>query len=82
MLFHVHDVGNKGYLSREDIILVGESLLFLCRKMEGDQYLSAVSDLMKEAFELVDELQREKKLTMEKEKEKEKEKEEPKEPIR
>ncbi|ORY07182.1 TBC-domain-containing protein [Neocallimastix californiae] len=61
MLFHVHDTGHKGYLSREDIILVGESLLFLCRKMEGDQHLSAVSDLMKEAFELAEELKKEKK---------------------
>jgi len=62
MLFHVHDTQNKGYLSREDIILVGESLLFLCRKMEGDQHLSAVSDLMKEAFELADEIKEEKKI--------------------
>jgi hypothetical protein len=61
MLFHVHDTGHKGYLSREDIILVGESLLFLCRKMESDQYLNAVSDLMKEAFELEVELKEEKK---------------------
>ncbi|ORX58362.1 TBC-domain-containing protein [Piromyces finnis] len=62
MLFHVHDTQHKGYLSREDIILVGESLLFLCRKMEGDQHLSAVSDLMKEAFELADELKEEEKI--------------------
>jgi len=61
MMFAVHDTNHKGYLSREDIISVGETLLFLCRKMEGDQHLSAVSNLMKEAFILAEEIKKEKK---------------------
>jgi len=68
LLFYVHDTGHKGYLNREDIISLGETLLFLCRKMDNDQHLSAVSDLMKDAFDLSDELKEKEKELKEKQK--------------
>ena len=42
-LFSVHDTNKDGYLSKEEVLQLSESLLFIFRNEPGDQYLAAVS---------------------------------------
>ena len=52
--FTLHDSDKDGFLSREDLIELSESLLFLFRKMQlkSDSPLGAVSTLLNRAFKL------------------------------
>ena len=44
--FRIHDADNDDNLSKEEIIQLSESLLFICRKEDGDKHLNAVSQLI------------------------------------
>lgn len=55
LFFALHDSDQDEYLSREEILQVSESLLFLFRKEapeDGDMYLGAVSHWLKMALEI------------------------------
>ncbi|KZP01665.1 TBC-domain-containing protein [Calocera viscosa TUFC12733] len=55
--FTVHDKDKDGFLSRDDVLQLSESLLFIFRNEIGDAYLGAVSNFMANAFEYGDALQ-------------------------
>ncbi|KAJ3114339.1 hypothetical protein HK100_001690, partial [Physocladia obscura] len=50
--FTIHDDDKDGFLNKEEVIQVYESLFFLLRKEEGDKYLNSVSTLLQRAFEI------------------------------
>ncbi|KAJ3052498.1 hypothetical protein HK097_006137, partial [Rhizophlyctis rosea] len=52
LVFELHDGDGDGNLSREEIIQLSESLLFLLRREEGDRHLGSVSGLLNRAFML------------------------------
>ncbi|KAJ3340575.1 hypothetical protein HDU83_007012 [Entophlyctis luteolus] len=53
LFFRLHDEDGDGFLNKEEVIQVSESLLFLLRKEEpADKYLSSVSQMMQRAFEI------------------------------
>ncbi|KAJ3074761.1 hypothetical protein HDU98_010351 [Podochytrium sp. JEL0797] len=53
LFFNLHDDDADGFLNKEEVILVSESLLFLLRKEDGDLYLKSMSGLMQRAFEIM-----------------------------
>ncbi|KAH9812374.1 hypothetical protein DFH28DRAFT_1061793 [Melampsora americana] len=57
VFFALHDSDKDGSLSKDEVLQLSESLLFIFRNEPGDQYLAAVSKLMQNAFEYADALQ-------------------------
>lgn len=52
--FNLHDNNKDGFLTKDEVLKMSESLLFIFRNEPGDQYLAAVSRLMQNAFEYAD----------------------------
>lgn len=54
LFFELHDSDNDGFLIKDEVIQLSESLLFLLRREEGDEarHLGAVSGLLNRAFML------------------------------
>ncbi|KAI5481518.1 GTPase activating protein [Pseudohyphozyma bogoriensis] len=50
-IFSVHDKDGDGYLTKDEILQLSESLLFIFRNEPGDRYLGSVSNLMQNLFE-------------------------------
>lgn len=50
MVFNMHDQESKGFLTKEEIIYLSESLLFLTRFEETYKYLDSISTLMQRAL--------------------------------
>ncbi|ORY75652.1 rab-GTPase-TBC domain-domain-containing protein [Leucosporidium creatinivorum] len=50
-LFNVHDSNHDGYLTKDEVLQVSESLLFIFRNEPGDRYLGSVSNLIQNLFE-------------------------------
>ncbi|EJU03585.1 TBC-domain-containing protein [Dacryopinax primogenitus] len=55
--FTLHDKDKDGFLTRDDVLQLSESLLFIFRNEIGDAYLGTVSNFMTNAFEYGDALQ-------------------------
>ncbi|EIN09433.1 TBC-domain-containing protein [Punctularia strigosozonata HHB-11173 SS5] len=55
--FNLHDKNKDGYLTRDEVLTLSESLLFIFRFEAGDAYLGAVSRFMSNVFEFGDALQ-------------------------
>ncbi|KZT21183.1 TBC-domain-containing protein [Neolentinus lepideus HHB14362 ss-1] len=54
--FNLHDKNKDGYLTKDEVLTLSESLLFIFRFEIGDAYLGAVSRFMTNAFEYGDAL--------------------------
>ncbi|KAF8269656.1 TBC-domain-containing protein [Lactarius quietus] len=54
--FNLHDKNKDGFLTKDEVLTVSESLLFIFRYEIGDAYLGAVSRFMSNAFEYGDAL--------------------------
>ncbi|KAK2463836.1 hypothetical protein APHAL10511_004141 [Amanita phalloides] len=54
--FHLHDKNKDGHLTKDEVLTLSESLLFIFRYEVGDAYLGAVSRFMSNAFEYGDAL--------------------------
>ncbi|KZT70826.1 TBC-domain-containing protein [Daedalea quercina L-15889] len=54
--FNLHDKNKDGYLTKDEVLTLSESLLFIFRYEVGDAYLGAVSRFMSNAFEYGDAL--------------------------
>ncbi|CAG8711604.1 20682_t:CDS:2, partial [Dentiscutata erythropus] len=54
LFFNLHDGDKDGYLLKEEILQLSESLLFIFRFRQDDNYLSSVSNFIKNAFEYSD----------------------------
>ncbi|KAI0369748.1 TBC-domain-containing protein, partial [Pilatotrama ljubarskyi] len=54
--FNLHDKNKDGYLTKDEVLTLSESLLFIFRHEVGDAYLGAVSRFMSNAFEYGDAL--------------------------
>ncbi|KAF5338621.1 hypothetical protein D9611_012738 [Ephemerocybe angulata] len=54
--FNLHDKNKDGYLTKDEVLVLSESLLFIFRFEVGDAYLGAVSRFMTNAFEYGDAL--------------------------
>lgn len=54
--FNLHDKNNDGYLTKDEVLTLSESFLFIFRHEIGDAYLGAVSKFMTNAFEYGDSL--------------------------
>ncbi|TBU39769.1 rab-GTPase-TBC domain-containing protein [Dichomitus squalens] len=54
--FNLHDKNKDGYLTKDEVLTLSESLLFIFRNEVGDAYLGAVSRFMSNAFEYGDAL--------------------------
>ncbi|KAI0796190.1 TBC-domain-containing protein [Abortiporus biennis] len=54
--FNLHDKNKDGFLTRDEVLTLSESLLFIFRFEIGDAYLGAVSRFMSNAFEYGDAL--------------------------
>ncbi|PLW14373.1 hypothetical protein PCASD_19392 [Puccinia coronata f. sp. avenae] len=57
--FSLHDGDKDGYLTKDEVLQLSESLLFIFRNEPGDHYLAAVSKLMQNSFEYADAMQKE-----------------------
>ncbi|KAH7105928.1 TBC-domain-containing protein [Auriculariales sp. MPI-PUGE-AT-0066] len=57
--FTLHDKDKDGYLTRDEVLTLSESLLHIFRYERGDAYLGAVSRFMTNAFEYGDTLAQE-----------------------
>ncbi|GAA95389.1 uncharacterized protein L969DRAFT_44592 [Mixia osmundae IAM 14324] len=55
--FTLHDNNKDGALTKDEVLQLSESLLFIFRNEPGDQYLGAVSNLMQNCFEYAEALQ-------------------------
>ncbi|KZP13221.1 TBC-domain-containing protein [Athelia psychrophila] len=55
--FNLHDKNKDGFLSKDEVLTLSESFLFIFRYEIGDAYLGAVSRFMTNAFEYGDALQ-------------------------
>ncbi|KAJ2923599.1 hypothetical protein H1R20_g13497, partial [Candolleomyces eurysporus] len=55
-LFNLHDKNKDGFLTKDEVLTLSESLLFIFRFEVGDAYLGAVSRFMSNAFEYGDAL--------------------------
>ncbi|KAL1916336.1 uncharacterized protein VTP21DRAFT_5953 [Calcarisporiella thermophila] len=51
LFFALHDRDSDGVLTREDVLQMAETLLFIFRRAESDQYLNAVSAFIRNAYE-------------------------------
>ncbi|KAH7885777.1 rab-GTPase-TBC domain-containing protein [Phlebopus sp. FC_14] len=54
--FNLHDKNKDGYLTKDEVLTLSESFLFIFRYEIGDAYLGAVSRFMTNAFEYGDTL--------------------------
>ncbi|KAG1738928.1 rab-GTPase-TBC domain-containing protein [Suillus paluster] len=54
--FNLHDKNKDGYLTKDEVLTLSESFLFIFRYEIGDAYLGAVSKFMTNAFEYGDSL--------------------------
>ncbi|KAF9525105.1 rab-GTPase-TBC domain-containing protein [Crepidotus variabilis] len=54
--FNLHDKNKDGYLTKDEVLTLSETLLFIFRFEIGDAYLGAVSRFMSNAFEYGDAL--------------------------
>ncbi|TFK39517.1 rab-GTPase-TBC domain-containing protein [Crucibulum laeve] len=54
--FNLHDKNKDGYLTKDEVLTLSESFLFIFRYEVGDAYLGAVSRFMTNAFEYGDAL--------------------------
>ncbi|GAW04472.1 TBC-domain-containing protein [Lentinula edodes] len=54
--FNLHDKNKDGFLTKDEVLTVSESFLFIFRFEVGDAYLGAVSRFMTNAFEYGDAL--------------------------
>ncbi|KAL6306255.1 TBC-domain-containing protein [Sparassis latifolia] len=54
--FNLHDKNKDGFLTKDEVLTLSESLLFIFRFEIGDAYLGAVSRFMSNAFEYGDAL--------------------------
>ncbi|KAI0080218.1 TBC-domain-containing protein [Panus rudis PR-1116 ss-1] len=54
--FNLHDKNKDGFLTKDEVLTLSESLLFIFRHEIGDAYLGAVSRFMSNAFEYGDAL--------------------------
>lgn len=54
--FNLHDNNKDGYLTKDEVLTLSESFLFIFRHEIGDAYLGAVSKFMTNAFEYGDSL--------------------------
>jgi len=54
--FNLHDKNKDGFMTKDEVLTVSESLLFIFRFEIGDVYLGAVSRFMSNAFEYGDAL--------------------------
>ncbi|KAF4611272.1 hypothetical protein D9613_006620 [Agrocybe pediades] len=54
--FNLHDKNKDGYLTKDEVLTLSESFLFIFRYEIGDAYLGAVSRFMTNAFEYGDAL--------------------------
>lgn len=54
--FNLHDKNKDGFLTKDEVLTISESLLFIFRYEIGDAYLGAVSRFMSNAFEYGDAL--------------------------
>ncbi|KAH8089610.1 putative GTPase-activating protein [Filobasidium floriforme] len=52
--FHLHDKNKDGFLTKDEVIQLSESLLFIFRNEPGDAYLAAVSKFILNAFDFGD----------------------------
>ncbi|EIW71253.1 hypothetical protein TREMEDRAFT_71100 [Tremella mesenterica DSM 1558] len=52
--FNLHDKNKDGYLTKDEVIQLSESLLFIFRNEPGDVYLAAVSKFILNAYEFGD----------------------------
>lgn len=52
--FELHDKDGDGYLTKDEVIRLSESLLFIFRNEPGDIYLAAVSRFILNAYEFGD----------------------------
>ncbi|GJJ73798.1 TBC1 domain family member 8/9 [Entomortierella parvispora] len=61
LFFDMHDLNKDGTLSRDEILGMSESLLFIFRFDDGDSYLSAISNFIRNAFEFAEKVESPKK---------------------
>ncbi|KAM0755549.1 TBC-domain-containing protein [Meredithblackwellia eburnea MCA 4105] len=50
-IFTVHDKDHDDYLTKDEVLQLSESLLYIFRNEPGDRYLGSVSNLMQNLFE-------------------------------
>ncbi|KAG0243797.1 hypothetical protein BGW41_001309 [Actinomortierella wolfii] len=54
LFFEMHDLNKDGTLSRDEILGMSESLLFIFRYEDGDAYLGSISTFIRNAFEFAE----------------------------
>ncbi|KAF9182514.1 hypothetical protein BGZ51_004702 [Haplosporangium sp. Z 767] len=64
LFFDMHDMNKDGTLSRDEILSMSESLLFIFRYDDGDAYLGAISNFIRNAFEFAEKVDAAKKDTL------------------
>lgn len=57
LFFDMHDLNKDGTLNRDEILGMSESLLFIYRYDDGDVYLPAVSNFIRNAFEFAEKVE-------------------------
>ncbi|KAF9990589.1 hypothetical protein BGZ75_000786 [Mortierella antarctica] len=62
LFFEMHDLNKDGTLSRDEILGMSESLLFIYRFDDGDSYLGAISNFIRNAFEFAEKVDAVKKI--------------------
>ncbi|KAG0326940.1 hypothetical protein BGZ99_008704 [Dissophora globulifera] len=63
LFFDMHDLNKDGTLNRDEILGMSESLLFIFRFDDGDTYLGAISNFIRNAFEFAEKVESPKKET-------------------
>lgn len=58
LFFDMHDLNKDGTLSRDEILGMSESLLFIFRFDDGDSYLSAISNFIRNSFEFAEKVEK------------------------
>ncbi|KAG0371872.1 hypothetical protein BGX24_001058 [Mortierella sp. AD032] len=57
LFFDMHDLNKDGTLDRDEILGMSESLLFIYRYDDGDTYLPAISNFIRNAFEFAEKVE-------------------------
>ncbi|KAG0056938.1 hypothetical protein BGZ83_002878 [Gryganskiella cystojenkinii] len=57
LFFDMHDLNKDGTLSRDEILGMSESLLFIFRYDDGDSYLGAISNFIRNSFEFAEKVE-------------------------
>ncbi|KAG0219122.1 hypothetical protein BGX33_004692 [Mortierella sp. NVP41] len=57
LFFDMHDLDKDGTLNRDEILGMSESLLFIYRYDDGDIYLPAISNFIRNAFEFAEKVE-------------------------